>query len=180
MLFLALMMLAPNRACKLERALLVCWPRLMHVGTRRASIGAVLLQNSSVGSRACIGLVGLMLVSSNSTAGSASDPSPDITCAASPATKIVHFVRHGEGYHNIGHDELEDSPLTQRGWADAHALHAHLDALEALGRPMSIDVRAMHAASIHHDTNLGGTAGSRFATHAHAGDCLRGLWGPVC
>lgn len=86
--------------------------------------------------------MGLMLMSTPSrlSASSLSDTPPSVNPTNSQATKIVHFVRHGEGYHNIGHDELEDSPLTQRGWADAQALHAHLDALNALGRPLPIDV----------------------------------------
>ncbi|KAI8106655.1 hypothetical protein M9434_001309 [Picochlorum sp. BPE23] len=40
-------------------------------------------------------------------------------------TKIVHFIRHGEGFHNIGIVNL-DSKLTKKGWAQAHALGKHV------------------------------------------------------
>ncbi|GAB4821611.1 hypothetical protein N2152v2_008657 [Parachlorella kessleri] len=40
-------------------------------------------------------------------------------------TKIIHFVRHGEGFHNIGLITL-DSHLTEKGWAQAHALGRHM------------------------------------------------------
>lgn len=53
--------------------------------------------------------------------------------------KVVHFVRHGEGYHNIGHDELLDSPLTSRGWADAEGLRAHLETLKVMGHPLELE-----------------------------------------
>jgi broad specificity phosphatase PhoE len=62
-------------------------------------------------------------------------------CSALCTAQVVHFVRHGEGFHNVGFDELEDSPLTHKGWADAEALRAHLDTLEATGNPLQCEVR---------------------------------------
>lgn len=50
-------------------------------------------------------------------------------------TKTVHFIRHGEGYHNVaGHADPElyrdedyfDAHLTELGWRQAHALGHHI------------------------------------------------------
>lgn len=41
------------------------------------------------------------------------------------AAQVIHFVRHGEGFHNIGLITL-DSHLTEKGWAQAHALGKHM------------------------------------------------------
>ena len=40
--------------------------------------------------------------------------------------QVIHFIRHGEGYHNLGHEHLHDPHLTSLGWAQAHALQEHL------------------------------------------------------
>ena len=40
-------------------------------------------------------------------------------------TKIVHFVRHGEGWHNIGIINM-DARLTENGWAQSHSLGAEI------------------------------------------------------
>lgn len=40
-------------------------------------------------------------------------------------TKIVHFIRHGEGWHNIGFGN-HDAHLTALGWRQAHALGRHM------------------------------------------------------
>ncbi|KAK9840535.1 hypothetical protein WJX84_011900, partial [Apatococcus fuscideae] len=40
-------------------------------------------------------------------------------------SKVVHFIRHGEGFHNIGFPS-EDSQLTEAGWQQAAALKRHL------------------------------------------------------
>jgi broad specificity phosphatase PhoE len=37
-------------------------------------------------------------------------------------TKVVHLVRHGEGFHNVGISTM-DSKLTDLGWEQAHRLH---------------------------------------------------------
>ena len=37
----------------------------------------------------------------------------------------VYFIRHGEGYHNIGVVN-EDAHLTDMGWRQAEALRQHL------------------------------------------------------
>ena len=61
---------------------------------------------------------------------------------ASPLTPMnimqtVHFIRHGEGFHNIGFDDNLDAHLTPFGWTQAHALNDHLQALQ---RPPDIQV----------------------------------------
>jgi broad specificity phosphatase PhoE len=40
-------------------------------------------------------------------------------------TKTVHFIRHGEGWHNVGLANA-DAHLTPRGWQQAHALGRHM------------------------------------------------------
>ena len=40
-------------------------------------------------------------------------------------TKTLHFIRHGEGWHNVGLANM-DAHLTPRGWAQAHALGRHM------------------------------------------------------
>lgn len=42
--------------------------------------------------------------------------------------QVVHFVRHGEGYHNIGVVN-EDAHLTEAGWRQADALKKHIAGL---------------------------------------------------
>ncbi|BDA42931.1 Phosphoglycerate mutase-like protein 1 [Coccomyxa sp. Obi] len=44
-------------------------------------------------------------------------------------SKTVHFVRHGEGYHNIGIVNL-DAHLTEVGWKQAEALNRHIAKLK--------------------------------------------------
>lgn len=40
-------------------------------------------------------------------------------------TKTIHFIRHGEGFHNIGIN-TPDSHLTPVGWKQAHTLAVHM------------------------------------------------------
>lgn len=40
-------------------------------------------------------------------------------------SKVVHFVRHGEGWHNVGLPN-RDAQLTPKGWQQAHALGSHM------------------------------------------------------
>ena len=47
---------------------------------------------------------------------------------AAAAAQVVHFVRHGEGYHNIGVVN-EDAHLTEAGWRQADALKKHIAGL---------------------------------------------------
>lgn len=41
-------------------------------------------------------------------------------------TKVIHFIRHGEGFHNVGYSQNLDARLTERGWDQAHALGRHV------------------------------------------------------
>jgi hypothetical protein len=41
-------------------------------------------------------------------------------------TKVIHFIRHGEGFHNVGYSNNLDAQLTERGWDQAHALGRHM------------------------------------------------------
>ena len=43
--------------------------------------------------------------------------------------QVVHFVRHGEGFHNIGIVN-EDAHLTEAGWRQAEALNKHIQQLK--------------------------------------------------
>lgn len=52
-------------------------------------------------------------------------------------SKVIHIVRHGQGYHNVAGEldhssymswDFADASLTDLGWQQAEALHAHLDA----------------------------------------------------
>jgi len=40
-------------------------------------------------------------------------------------SKTIHFIRHGEGWHNVGIAN-PDAAMTTRGWAQAHALGNHM------------------------------------------------------
>ena len=42
--------------------------------------------------------------------------------------QVIHFVRHGEGFHNIGIVN-EDAHLTAAGWKQAHALRKHISSV---------------------------------------------------
>ena len=61
---------------------------------------------------------------------------------------MVHFVRHGEGFHNIGIVN-EDAHLTEAGWRQAEALNKHIQQLKpsidvqvGIGTELSLQVRA--------------------------------------
>ncbi|BDA43351.1 Phosphoglycerate mutase-like protein [Coccomyxa sp. Obi] len=60
--------------------------------------------------------------------------------------KVVHFVRHGEGFHNVAGKkdysqykrwDLEDAHLTEHGWEQAHALQKHI---AQLPDPLNVEV----------------------------------------
>ncbi len=50
---------------------------------------------------------------------------PLLSLMPSCYTKTVHFIRHGEGWHNIGLAN-QDAQLTPRGWEQAVALGRHM------------------------------------------------------
>ncbi|KAK9817117.1 hypothetical protein WJX72_009798 [[Myrmecia] bisecta] len=51
-------------------------------------------------------------------------------------SKVIHFIRHGEGFHNIGLLS-EDAHLTEYGWQQAKALRAHI---ASLAQPLRIQL----------------------------------------
>jgi hypothetical protein len=51
--------------------------------------------------------------------------------------QVVHFIRHGEGFHNIGYEGNLDAHLTPFGWHQAEALKQHIKALQP---PLDIQV----------------------------------------
>lgn len=51
--------------------------------------------------------------------------------------QTVHFIRHGEGFHNVGFDGNLDAHLTPVGWQQAHALNQHMQRLQP---PLNIQV----------------------------------------
>ena len=62
------------------------------------------------------------------------------TCAVSPAraisthsshVQVIHLIRHGEGFHNIGIAN-EDAHLTEVGWRQAEALNRHMQSVKPL------------------------------------------------
>ncbi len=55
--------------------------------------------------------------------------------------QTVHFIRHGEGFHNIGFDGNLDAHLTPFGWSQAHALNSHIQSLQL---PLNIQVSFRH------------------------------------
>ena len=52
-------------------------------------------------------------------------------------TKTIHFIRHGEGFHNIGYEQNVDAHLTPYGWHQAAALGEHIRSLQP---PLNIEV----------------------------------------
>ena len=52
-------------------------------------------------------------------------------------SKTVHFIRHGEGFHNIGYEGNVDAHLTPMGWHQAAALGKHIRSLQP---PLNIEV----------------------------------------
>ncbi|KAL3158693.1 hypothetical protein ABBQ32_011434 [Trebouxia sp. C0010 RCD-2024] len=64
-------------------------------------------------------------------------PAPILNLVPVRCSKTVHFIRHGEGFHNIGFDANVDAHLTPFGWTQAHALNHHL---QTLSRPPEIQL----------------------------------------
>ena len=49
----------------------------------------------------------------------------------------MHFIRHAEGFHNIGWEQNTDAHLTPRGWAQTAALRRHI---RELSPPLDVQV----------------------------------------
>ncbi|KAK9839328.1 hypothetical protein WJX81_008390 [Elliptochloris bilobata] len=62
---------------------------------------------------------------------------PGLTLVPSTITKTVHFIRHAEGFHNVGWEQNDDAHLTGRGWAQTAALRRHL---QELTLPLNVQV----------------------------------------
>ena len=56
--------------------------------------------------------------------------------------QTVHFIRHAEGFHNIGWEQNTDAHLTPRGWAQTAALRRHI---RELSPPLDVQVRVFCA-----------------------------------
>lgn len=59
--------------------------------------------------------------------------------------QTVHFIRHAEGFHNIGWEDNTDAHLTIRGWQQAAALQHHINA--TLKPPLDVEVRCAYRCS---------------------------------
>eukprot|EP00891_Asterochloris_glomerata_P008881 jgi/Astpho2/8881/e_gw1.00129.54.1_t len=42
--------------------------------------------------------------------------------------QVIHWIRHGEGWHNIGYENSEDAHLTPLGWQQTNGLRQHIAA----------------------------------------------------
>mmetsp|Transcript_33840 Transcript_33840/g.40545 ORF Transcript_33840/g.40545 Transcript_33840/m.40545 type:complete len:266 (-) Transcript_33840:152-949(-) len=105
---------------------------------------------------------------------------PSISTTANTNVKTVHFIRHGQGFHNLMRDfftavkrqdnpyvmhEVVDAPLTQKGRDQARALHPRIRQLKDDGdnKPeliiSSTLCRALQTASIAFEEFLGGKEG---------------------
>ena len=69
---------------------------------------------------------GCCTVTSNAMIFSGQEAMADVACVNA---QTVHFVRHGEGFHNIGIVNL-DAHLTEAGWRQAEALNKHVAGLK--------------------------------------------------
>ena len=61
-------------------------------------------------------------------------------------SKTVHFIRHGEGFHNIGYEGNVDAHLTPYGWHQAAALGEHIRSLQP---PLNLEVRQSLLHALH-------------------------------
>jgi broad specificity phosphatase PhoE len=64
---------------------------------------------------------------------------PLISLMPLPHTKIIHFIRHGEGWHNVGLSNA-DAHLTPKGWEQSHALGHHMRTCSAATRDVQLVV----------------------------------------
>jgi phosphohistidine phosphatase SixA len=94
-------------------------------------------------------------------------------------TKTLHFIRHGEGFHNIGYQTL-DSHLTEKGWEQAHALGTHMAAFPSTSGVQLVIVSPMMrcletAAGVFAcdtNTNSPKVGGTKVLMEAQAGEAL--------
>lgn len=65
--------------------------------------------------------------------------------------QTVHFIRHAEGFHNIGWEQNTDAHLTPRGWAQTAALRRHI---RELSPPLDVQVHIFFVRAGMHITLL--------------------------
>ena len=53
--------------------------------------------------------------------------------------QVVHFIRHAQGFHNIGYEDNLDAHLTGYGWKQTEALRQHVGSLP---ESLNVEVRA--------------------------------------
>lgn len=82
-------------------------------------------------------------------------------------TKVVHFVRHGEGYHNLVGDyenwDYVDAHLTPNGWKQTEALRKHI---RHLPEPLDLQVVVISPLTRAIETAIGAFGGDAW----HAGN----------
>lgn len=44
------------------------------------------------------------------------------------SSQVIHFIRHAEGFHNVGFEQNHDAHLTPFGWQQTEALRNHIRA----------------------------------------------------
>ncbi|PSC75000.1 phosphoglycerate mutase [Micractinium conductrix] len=76
---------------------------------------------------------------------------PQLSLVPHCNTKVIHFIRHGEGFHNVGYSNNLDACLTERGWDQAQTLGRHFFSQQATAGVqlvvMSPLVRALETAA---------------------------------
>ena len=78
--------------------------------------------------------------------------------------QTVHFIRHGEGWHNIGWEDNLDAHLTDHGWRQAAALGEHIRRQQP-----PLDIQARTCMHILFQTP------AQAVSLCRSGPCMRGL-----